>query len=204
MPSTLNAQSKSCLRCYRSLRARWRIHPSGSSLALNSRCLSLLTFKPESSGEVEELSSMGQTLKSCKCGCGRLIEPYVKYKDRKPKQFASRECYNLWKSENRNQECPIGHPLYFNKSGRAKCPQCSIARRFERLYGIPRAITLAFRPRPPKCEVCGRKATTYLDHCHRTNKLRGWLCVQCNSVLGYVDDSPVVLRRLALYLEKHK
>lgn len=63
---------------------------------------------------------------------------------------------------------------------------------------------------PDCCEVCGAKPCTAgrgnrmvldFDHCHRTNKFRGWLCGPCNRALGQVNDDPARLRALANYLE---
>lgn len=45
------------------------------------------------------------------------------------------------------------------------------------------------------------KRSLCVDHDHKTGKVRGLLCHECNSVLGYTKDNPVVLRRLADYLE---
>ena len=59
-------------------------------------------------------------------------------------------------------------------------------------------------PRPAACEVCGRtdrKIT--LDHCHVTNKVRGWLCLHCNVIIGHAHDDPDLLEKLAAYLRKH-
>lgn len=41
------------------------------------------------------------------------------------------------------------------------------------------------------------------DHCHTSGKLRAILCQSCNIALGFVKDSPKVLRGLADYLEQH-
>lgn len=61
----------------------------------------------------------------------------------------------------------------------------------------------ASRPPPTACEVCGAVPRNYIcfDHCHTTNKFRGWLCNSCNSALGYARDNPDLLRKLAAYLE---
>jgi len=66
-----------------------------------------------------------------------------------------------------------------------------------------RLIKDAGRPKPDACEVC-EKVTPKLcyDHCHVSEEFRGWLCQQCNSALGMVQDSPEILRRLAAYLER--
>jgi hypothetical protein len=62
----------------------------------------------------------------------------------------------------------------------------------------------AGRPRPTECEVCGRGmgSTLHFDHSHQTGLFRGWLCSNCNRVLGLVDEKITILLELALYLEK--
>lgn len=43
--------------------------------------------------------------------------------------------------------------------------------------------------------------TCHIDHDHKTGKVRGLLCSNCNSALGHVKDSPATMRRLAAYVE---
>jgi hypothetical protein len=53
------------------------------------------------------------------------------------------------------------------------------------------------------CATCGkppnRKALS-VDHDHRTGKVRGLLCQDCNFALGHVKDNPTILERLIDYL----
>lgn len=44
----------------------------------------------------------------------------------------------------------------------------------------------------------------YIDHCHKTNKIRGLLCHQCNLALGHVKDNIQILKGLIKYLEENK
>ncbi len=73
---------------------------------------------------------------------------------------------------------------------------------YARLFKPPAAT----RAKPTQCECCGQNASLKSlarDHDHKTGKFRGWLCLQCNSGLGFFQDSPRVLRRAADYLEAH-
>jgi Recombination endonuclease VII len=58
-----------------------------------------------------------------------------------------------------------------------------------------------------RCAACGDlPAPGYrlcLDHDHVTKKVRGFLCLGCNIAEGGAKGSPLRLRKLALYLERH-
>jgi len=56
------------------------------------------------------------------------------------------------------------------------------------------------------CEICQMKFDDkhrpYIDHCHRTNKVRGLLCMHCNTGLGHFEDDPELLKSAMEYLVK--
>lgn len=63
-----------------------------------------------------------------------------------------------------------------------------------------------FKEQNGQCAICKRKPTArglHLDHCHSTNKVRGFLCHQCNWYLGTLECDPANLMRLISYLHKH-
>ena len=49
---------------------------------------------------------------------------------------------------------------------------------------------------PAACECCGSTNRVAVDHDHKTGKVRGLLCVSCNTALGKLDDD--VPRMLSL------
>lgn len=53
-----------------------------------------------------------------------------------------------------------------------------------------------------KCFICHKKINLYVDHCHKTNKIRGLLCNSCNKALGLFYDSTESLKRAIKYLEE--
>ena len=58
------------------------------------------------------------------------------------------------------------------------------------------------------CKICGTHATNnikgklYIDHCHTTGKVRGLLCMKCNSALGLLNDNKKLVQNLLDYLNK--
>jgi hypothetical protein len=42
-----------------------------------------------------------------------------------------------------------------------------------------------------------------VDHDHSTGKIRGLLCLPCNTGIGLLQDSPSLLEKAAAYLRKH-
>jgi len=46
----------------------------------------------------------------------------------------------------------------------------------------------------------GRAGAWVVDHCHSTDKFRGWLCHSCNRGIGYFEDSTNMMQRAIMYL----
>lgn len=60
------------------------------------------------------------------------------------------------------------------------------------------------------CAICGGTApgrkdreVFAVDHDHKTKKVRGLLCVQCNTAVGNLRDSPELLLRALEYLRRN-
>ena len=53
-----------------------------------------------------------------------------------------------------------------------------------------------------KCQICGTVEKLHLDHCHNTGKIRGLLCMRCNTAIGRMHDDPELLRKAIAYLER--
>lgn len=58
-----------------------------------------------------------------------------------------------------------------------------------------------------KCCICNlvpQKRTLFIDHCHKTNVIRGVLCMKCNSALGFLNDDINLLKSAIKYLSEEK
>lgn len=59
------------------------------------------------------------------------------------------------------------------------------------------------------CAICGVELSTndpnvHLDHCHKTGKIRAFLCGNCNRGIGSFHDSTLKLEQAIQYLQSHK
>jgi len=61
---------------------------------------------------------------------------------------------------------------------------------FQRLY----------RKQGGRCAICRREGRLQIDHDHRTGRVRGLLCRECNVALGLLRDSLESLRAAVRYL----
>lgn len=66
-----------------------------------------------------------------------------------------------------------------------------------------------------RCKSCNEEETKLnshktsirplaVDHDHKTSKIRGLLCGKCNQALGLLDDNPLKIKALLVYLEEQK
>lgn len=92
-----------------------------------------------------------------------------------------------------------------------------------RTYGITQdQYDALYAEQEGRCAICGcddemmtipngsrnrqarRFSHLYVDHDHRTGKVRGLLCQDCNLGLGAFKDNGIILRTAAAYLRKHQ
>lgn len=117
--------------------------------------------------------------------------------------------------------CPICKkikPLYEfgidpNKRKFAKvyCTRCRRDKELQQKYGItPKDYEKLFRQQNGKCIICdtfdpGDRYNVFcVDHDHKTGKIRGLLCNNCNRGLGNFRDNPRTLIAAANYLMKEE
>jgi len=56
--------------------------------------------------------------------------------------------------------------------------------------------------KPTNCEICKKNKKLSPDHCHKTMAFRGWVCADCNTTLGRMEDNPQFLINAIEYLQK--
>lgn len=57
------------------------------------------------------------------------------------------------------------------------------------------------------CAVCRQpfrhKRHPHVDHCHTTGKIRGVLCSQCNTGIGMLRESALIMHSAIAYLDRY-
>lgn len=87
------------------------------------------------------------------------------------------------------------------------------ARRLSNLqsYGLsPDNFDQLWQAQSGCCGVCSRalvmggrfNASVFVDHDHKTGRVRGLLCMRCNTVLGFLEDSALLCLAAVNYLDK--
>ena len=91
-----------------------------------------------------------------------------------------------------------------SKEYRYKHPKKVRNTRLKTRYGITlKDYYKLKRNQSNKCAICGqRKKKLVIDHCHITGKVRGLLCVKCNTYLGYIQEDISALKAAVKYLQK--
>jgi len=105
------------------------------------------------------------------------------------------------------KECGKFKPLdqfpLFSTAGAGRkntCKSCSnhqatVRRRLRRQHPVPA---------PGECPSCGRHTDKWvLDHCHHTDKFRGYICDSCNVAFGKFNDDPFTMQRSLNWLQSH-
>lgn len=80
-----------------------------------------------------------------------------------------------------------------------------IYRRYvKRVYGISEEdYEEMLRAQDGKCAICRNRVERMLvDHCHRSKRNRGLLCVLCNGIIGMARDKESILLSAINYLRK--
>lgn len=102
---------------------------------------------------------------------------------------------------------------YFRKdsnSYRTECKKCALEKARLRTTGwSPEEYERQWCIQEGKCAICGctlnssRYTKASADHDHKTGKLRGILCSNCNTAIGLMKENPYRLECAIRYLEGH-
>jgi hypothetical protein len=115
-----------------------------------------------------------------------------------------------WERRNPGRNAEIARAWYAANTEYAKAeqkkrytPQQMAAR--SQVCKLAKQERLAGRKKPKKCEVCEKSHRQIcFDHCHKSKKFRGWICANCNFILGLAHDDAALLDKLAAFLRDNE
>lgn len=151
-------------------------------------------------------------MKTCtKCSIEKPISEFFKsgkYKSGKLKiRGDCKSCCNKnteqWRIKNRS------HYNNYAAFWRSKNPDRQHATDIKRRYKLPiEEYNKILVAQNCQCIICGKQHDTslkrgrlYVDHCHKTKKVRGLLCSACNSMIGHANDEISILEKAIAYLK---
>ena len=134
---------------------------------------------------------MEKTKRCAKCKGDKPLSDFNKCNKRKDGlRSYCKVCYSLRNIQYRNN-----HPKRYKD------------RRLKQNYGISLYdYNLLFLKQEGKCAICSThqkdlKSNLGVDHNHKTNKVRGLLCFNCNMGIGYLKDNIKTLSKAISYLK---
>lgn len=118
--------------------------------------------------------------------------------------FNCKECVGKWHKDPENRKIASGQRRvrYATEEGER------IVRnnRYKTRYGITLDdYERLFALQDGKCAMCGKEQKhkrLAIDHCHKTDAIRGLLCSRCNLAIGNVGDSIDLALKMVQYLSK--
>ena len=114
-------------------------------------------------------------------------------------------------------KCGTDKPLAaysFHSGGsylRTECKSCTnhmtrIRKDIRSIYGMPDdnyCCPICLKTSEDVAGSGGKSAGSWVvDHCHSSDKFRGWLCHKCNRSLGGFEDNVDMMKRAIAYLTK--
>ena len=107
-----------------------------------------------------------------------------------------------------NGPCGLVKPTSAFRGTEWVCKDCQNKRRTRHArvqkYGLTfEQFSAMLDEQEGRCAICAAEfdEEPMVDHDHKTHKVRGLLCKNCNTGLGMFRDSPRLLKGAALYLE---
>ncbi|WP_216591371.1 endonuclease VII domain-containing protein [Streptomyces brasiliscabiei] len=138
--------------------------------------------------------------------CGE-FKPYAAFaRGRSNLDGLQRHCRDCASSHGCGQVKPYSEWHRKRDGFAGRCKACRMAARpgehLRRKYGLTEAgrDELIASQGGVRC-ICLSAPAVHVDHCHKTGRVRGVLCFNCNSGLGLLRDDPDAMNRAADYLE---
>jgi hypothetical protein len=103
------------------------------------------------------------------------------------RQARHRALHGDWKPTTKAQKAAYAA---YQRQWRKANPEKVRAAHLKHCYGLTQAdVDAMLASQDGKCRICPTdiRDRPYIDHCHKTMRVRGLLCLRCNSHLGWLE-----------------
>ena len=128
----------------------------------------------------------------------------IRSKEKYRKSAKGKATRKRWEAANPEKVKAYNETYRNSSKGKAAAERAKLSK-----YNIsPEMYALMYAEQKGACAICrkpekkGKKLA--VDHCHDTGKVRGLLCMHCNTGLGHYEDDVDRMRRAADYVEVHR
>lgn len=133
------------------------------------------------------------------CGCCQTTKPVFEFAKNKAKKDGLQERCRLCRAEHHQK----------TKHLRLKPTKTQKRKWLMTSYGLTEdEFNNLLKQQNNKCAICGTsdwgKPSPSIDHCHKTGKVRGLLCNNCNRGLGLLKDSKEIIQNAIKYLKRSR
>lgn len=141
--------------------------------------------------------------KACRtCGEIKALDGFYKHpKTRDGYQGECKDCARVrareWQRKNRGYTGLLGPRDAV--SGRGRLTVRQYGDMLEQQGGV---CAICGKPETNVVGISGKASRLAIDHCHDTGKVRGLLCMRCNTGLGKFYDNKDMLRKAVAYLDR--
>lgn len=78
------------------------------------------------------------------------------------------------------------------------CKECT--RKKKSSASVMKSKNMVRPPLGTPCDWCAKTTKPLVfEHCHKTNRFRGWVCNRCNTGLGLLGDGPEISQKADIY-----
>lgn len=116
------------------------------------------------------------------------------------------------KSYEGNRQKVIDRSARWRANNPEKVQEIGYRARLKKSFGMTlEEYNEIFESQNGKCLICestgrggrSKRYQLFVDHCHKTGKVRGLLCMKCNSAIGYFDEDIARMKSAISYLERN-
>lgn len=148
-------------------------------------------------------------MKKCtKCGIDRNLSDFYPHKNSKDGlTYHCKMCQGKyssnWQKNNREKRAEA------KKRWRLKNPSKVMEGELRRSFGITLSLyNQMLNNQNDRCAICNTDKSQFnrrlsVDHDHKTDKIRGLLCDNCNHIIGQAKDNIEILKSAIQYLQDH-